>query len=170
MRVPQPHRRQPASRLHPRAAGLFSDGNLDIYAHLLDDVFRIPGTRIRLGIDGLIGLVPGIGDALAGVASSVFILAAWLRGVPYVTIARMMFNLGLAVLVGTVPLFGDIFDILWKTNRRNYALLTRHLREPHRHTWKDYVFLGVLAVAVAALLAAPVVLLVVAALWLAHRL
>ena len=157
MRVPQPHRRQPASRLHPRAAGLFSDGNLDIYAHLLDDVFRIPGTRIRLGIDGLIGLVPGIGDALAGVASSVFILAAWLRGVPYVTIVRMMFNLVLAVLVGTVPLFGDIFDILWKTNRRNYALLTRHLREPHRHTWKDYVFLGVLAVAVAAL-------------WLAHRL
>ena len=156
--------------MHPRAAGFFSDGNLNIYAHLLDDVFRIPGTRIRLGLDGVIGLVPGIGDALAGIASSVFILAAWLRGVPYVTIARMMFNLGLAVLIGTVPLFGDIFDILWKTNRRNYALLTRQLREPHRHTWKDYAFLAALAVGLVALLAAPVVLLLLAAMWLAHRL
>ena len=157
------------ARLQRGAQNLFSDENLDLLAHLLDDWFRIPGTPIRLGLDGIIGLIPGIGDVIAGVASSVLIVAAWVRGVPYVTLTRMTLNVGLAVVVGSVPLFGDVFDILWKTNRRNYRLMVRHLRQPHRHTWKDAAFLAALAGAVLLILATPVVLLLLLVLWLIHR-
>ncbi|HEY2002296.1 MAG TPA: DUF4112 domain-containing protein, partial [Acidobacteriaceae bacterium] len=119
--------------------GLFRDENLDLLSRVLDTWFRIPGTSIRFGIDGIIGLIPGIGDILAGLASSIIILAAWARGAPYVTIARMLVNLALDVIIGTVPLFGDIFDIAWKANRRNYALLTQHLEQPHRNHWRDWL-------------------------------
>jgi hypothetical protein len=159
----------PAPTLRKRAERWFSDENIDFLAHLLDDWFRIPGTPIRLGLDGLIGLIPGLGDILAGIASFVIILAAWIRGVPYITLVRMMVNLGLDVVIGAVPLFGDIFDIAWKANRRNYKLMVRHLREPHRHTWKDYAFLLTLFAGILAILAAPVVMVLVILLWIAHR-
>jgi Domain of unknown function (DUF4112) len=158
----------PGSRA--RAARWFSDENLDLYAHFLDDCFNIPGTRIRLGLDGLIGLVPGLGDILAGIASSVLIVAAWIRGVPYVTLVRMLVNLGIAVVIGAVPIFGDIFDIAWQPNRRNYRLIVRHLREPHRHTGKDYAFLLCLLGAILALLLTPVIVLLLLFVWMVHRL
>jgi hypothetical protein len=104
-------------------AWLFRDSTPHGLEILLDEAFRIPGTGIRLGLDGIIGLVPGLGDVLAGLFSLVIPLAAWIRGVPYVTLVRMAANLGIGVLVGSVPLFGDIFDIAWKANRRNYQLL-----------------------------------------------
>lgn len=167
---PQPEILPPRPTLRERGERLFSDRNLDVFAHLLDDWFRIPGTRIRLGLDGIIGLIPGLGDVLAGIASFVLVFAAWVRGVPYVTLARMMLNLGLGVLIGAVPFFGDIFDIAWKTNRRNYRLMTRHLREPHRHTWKDYAFLLGLAAIALAILAIPLVVLLLIVLWIFHRL
>lgn len=170
--MPEPSKPEilpPRPTLRERAERLFSDRNLDLFAHLLDDVFRIPGTRIRLGLDGLIGLIPGLGDVLAGIASFVLIFAAWVRGVPYVTLLRMMINLALDVLIGAIPLFGDIFDIAWKANRRNYRLMTRHLREPRRHTWKDYVFLLTLAAVALAILAVPLVVLLLIVLWIAHR-
>jgi hypothetical protein len=69
----------------------------------------------------------------------------------------MAVNLAIGVLVGSIPLFGDIFDIAWKANRRNYLLLRRHLVEPHRHTGKDWVFLLVLVAFLAAVFAVPVV-------------
>ena len=149
--------------------GLFTDENLDLLAHLLDDWFRIPGTSIRFGLDGIIGLVPGFGDILAGLASCIIIIAAWFRGVPYVTLLRMVVNLGLDVLIGAIPLLGDAFDIAWKANRRNYALMTRHLRQPHRHTWKDYVFLLGIALALAAIFAVPVLVVIWIAVRLAHN-
>jgi hypothetical protein len=155
--------------LRKRAERWFSDENLDFYAHLLDDWFHIPFTPIRIGLDGLIGLIPGLGDILAGLASFVLILAAWIRGVPYVTLARMMVNLGLEVVIGSIPLFGDIFDVAWKANRRNYKLMVRHLRQPRRHTWKDYGFLFSLVAGVFAILAAPFVVLLVMLVWIAHR-
>jgi hypothetical protein len=155
--------------LRKRAERWFSDENLDFYAHLLDDWFHIPFTPIRIGLDGLIGLIPGLGDILAGIASFVLILAAWIRGVPWVTLVRMMVNLGLEVVIGSIPLFGDIFDIAWKANRRNYKLMMRHLDEPHRHTWKDYAFLLSLVGGVLAILAAPFVVLLVILVWIAHR-
>jgi hypothetical protein len=162
-----------SSSLHPRIrAGnqWFADENLEMLAHVLDDWFRIPGTSIRFGLDGIIGLIPGLGDVLAGLASCIIIVAAWLRGVPYVALARMVVNLGLDVLVGTIPILGDAFDIAWKANRRNYALLVRHVRQPHKHTWKDYVFLLCIAGVVFAIFAAPVIAIVWFMDWLAHSL
>jgi hypothetical protein len=144
----------------------FADENLDLLAHLLDDWFRLPGTSIRFGLDGIIGLIPGLGDVLTGLASCIIIVAAWFRGVPYVGLVRMVVNVGVDVLIGTIPIAGDAFDIAWKANRRNYALMTRHLRQPREHTWKDYVFLICMAAVLLAIFILPIIVIVWLAGWL----
>ncbi|MGA3080579.1 MAG: DUF4112 domain-containing protein [Terracidiphilus sp.] len=149
-----------------RGAWLFRDRTLHGLEILLDEAFQIPGTQIRFGLDGIIGLVPGLGDVLAGLLSLIIPLAAWIRGVPYVTLARMAANLAIGVLVGSIPLFGDIFDIAWKANRRNYRLLCRHLGEPRRHTWRDWAFLWLLAAALGLVFAIPIALVVWFLAWL----
>jgi hypothetical protein len=149
-----------------RAGRLFTNDNLNLLSHLLDDWFRIPGTRIRFGLDGIVGLIPGIGDIAGGLASCILIAAAWVRGVPYITIARMLVNLALDVIIGAVPFLGDMFDIAWKANRRNYALLARHVHEPRQHTWRDWVFLLSLVAILAAILVVPAVILI----WIVGRL
>ncbi len=159
----------PGTSLRERLArDVFADENLDLLSHVLDDCFQLPGTSIRFGLDGLIGLVPVLGDVLAGLASTLIVIAAWFRGVPAITLARMVVNIGIGVVVGMVPLLGDAFDIVWKANRRNYALLTRHLRQPNRHTWKDWTFLLLLAITMFAILATPLVLLGLLLGWLIH--
>jgi hypothetical protein len=152
-----------------RGAWLFRDQTLHRLEILLDEAFRVPGTQIRFGLDGIIGLVPGLGDVLAGLLSLAIPLAGWVRGVPYVTLVRMAANLGIGVLVGTIPIFGDIFDIAWKANRRNYRLLCRHLDEPRRHTRQDWHFLLLLAAGMALVFAIPVVLVVWVTVWLISR-
>lgn len=132
----------PPRQRQRQGARLFDDQNLDLLSHVLDDWFRIPGTSFRFGIDGIVGLIPGIGDILGGLASSIIVLAAWFRGVPYVTILRMVANVGIEVGVGLVPFVGDWFDIAWKANRRNYALLERSLSAPRRNEWGDWLFLA----------------------------
>src|SRR5579872_5006097 len=78
-----------------RGAWLFRDQTLRSLEILLDEAFRIPGTQIRFGIDGIIGLVPGVGDVLAGLLSLIIPIAAWIRGVPYVALLRMGANVGI---------------------------------------------------------------------------
>jgi hypothetical protein len=151
-----------------RGTGLFSDETLRKLEYLLDEAFRIPFTRIRFGVDGMIGLVPGIGDVIAGLLSLIIPIAAWVRGVPYITIIRMAANLCISVLVGTIPILGDAFDIGWKTNSRNYKLLQRHLGEPRRHTWKDWVFLLILACIIGLVFAIPILLLIWLLEWMIH--
>ena len=142
-----------------RGGSLTSDENLDLLSHLLDDCFRVPGTSIRFGLDGIVGFLPGIGDVLGGLASCIIILAAWLRGVSYVTLTRMVVNVGIESLVGAVPVFGNLFDIGWKANRRNYALLTASLQAPRQAKRKSWLFLAALAVTLAGLLLIPTFLL-----------
>ncbi len=149
-----------------RGAWLFRDQTLERLEILLDEALRIPGTGIRFGLDGIIGLIPGFGDVLAGLLSLIIPLAAWTRGVPYITLMRMAVNLGIGILVGTIPVAGDIFDIAWKTNRRNYRLLRLHLGEPRRHSWRDWVFLATLAATLAAVFALPILLVLWAIGWL----
>src|SRR5579864_8262700 len=84
-----------------RGSWLLRDETLQRIEILLDEAFRIPFTRIRFGIDGIIGLVPGLGDVLAGLLSLIIPVAAWIRGVPYITLFRMAANLCIGVLVGS---------------------------------------------------------------------
>jgi hypothetical protein len=150
-----------------RKGRMFSDENLDMIAHVLDDFLRIPGTSIRFGLDAVVGLVPAIGDVLGGLASCILLVAAWFRGVPYITLVRMAVNIGIEVLIGTVPLLGDAFDVAWKANRRNYKLLIRHVEQPRRHTWKDWGFLLGLGAGIIVVFALPLLALAwfLSALW-----
>jgi hypothetical protein len=139
---------------------LATNEHLDYVASLLDDMFRVPGTGIRFGLDALIGWVPGVGDAMTAVASFLIVFASWRRGAKAVTLVRMAANVLLETAIGAVPVIGDAFHIVWKANRRNYRLLLREKAEPGANTTRDWIFLGVLLFAVIAAVAIPVVLLV----------
>jgi hypothetical protein len=140
-------------------AGLFRDENLDLLSRVLDTWFRVPGTTIRFGLDGIVGFIPGVGDVLAGAASCVIVLAAFFRGVPAVTIARMVANLAIEVVAGMVPVLGNLFDIGWRANRRNYHLLEGSLQTKPRDTWRDWMFLGLLGLGLLAMALLPFVVL-----------
>ena len=99
---------------------------LDKLSQLLDNAFTIPGTRFRMGLDGIIGLIPGIGDAAGAVLSLYLIFQAARLGLPVSTLLRMVGNVALETVVGAVPVVGDIFDVVWKANIRNMALLRGH--------------------------------------------
>src|SRR5260370_18420265 len=94
-----------------RGKKMFDDENLDLLSHLLDDFIKIPGTSIRFGLDGIVGVIPGIGDIIGGIASCIIIVAAWVRGVSYVTVAPMVTNVAIEVAVGSIPVLADMFTI-----------------------------------------------------------
>jgi Domain of unknown function (DUF4112) len=102
---------------------------VETLAHWLDDRYRLPGTRYRVGLDGIIGLIPGIGDAVTSTLAAYLIYEAWRLGIPTSTLLRMVANLGIDTAVGIVPLVGDLLDLGFKANRRNVRLLHRHLAE-----------------------------------------
>ena len=94
---------------------------------LLDDAFTIPGTSIRIGWDGLIGLIPVVGDFL-GAFLSLFIVVQGIRlKVPKLVLIRMLCNIAVELLAGMIPILGDLFDISWRANKKNYALIERHI-------------------------------------------
>jgi hypothetical protein len=98
-------------------------------ARMMDDQFRVPGTNMRFGLDFLLGLFPGLGDAVTSVISLLIVHHAWQSGASKLTLARMLGNVGVDFLIGSVPLFGDFFDFAWKANRENARLLEAHLNE-----------------------------------------
>lgn len=100
--------------------------HLDRLARRMDSAFRLPGTGIRLGWDSILGLVPGIGDTLAIAPGLYMIGKARGLGAPGHVLARMALNSGIDFVIGSIPLIGDIFDIGFKSHRRNVALLRRH--------------------------------------------
>ncbi|MFU8896571.1 MAG: DUF4112 domain-containing protein [Gammaproteobacteria bacterium] len=93
-------------------------------AQVLDTAFRIPGTRIRFGVDQLLGLVPGLGDAIAALIGGFIVWTAVRVGAPRLVIGRMLVNIAVDAIVGAVPLAGTVFDIAFKAHRRNARLLT----------------------------------------------
>jgi hypothetical protein len=139
---------------------LASNEHLDYIAALLDDIFRIPGTKIRFGLDALIGWVPGIGDAMTGIASFLIVFASWRRGAKGVTLARMIANVLLETAIGAIPVAGDVFHVIWKANRRNYRLLLREREQPGAGTGRDWTFFAVLLLAVIAAAAIPIAILI----------
>lgn len=99
-------------------------------ARLMDSAVRVPGTNVRLGLDAVLGLVPSAGD-LATAAASVYIVTSAARlGVPRSVLVRMLVNVGADVAIGSIPLLGDLFDVAWRANTRNAALLDAHLESP----------------------------------------
>jgi hypothetical protein len=96
-------------------------------ARLLDDSVRVPGTRLRVGLDPILGVVPGAGDAIAAALSIYIVLESARLGVPFLTLLRMIANVSLDFAVGSVPLLGTLFDAVWKANRRNLRLALSHL-------------------------------------------
>ena len=100
---------------------------LDALATLLDTAFILPGTNVRFGFDALIGLVPGIGDAITTAISLYIVHEARQLGAPAHLILRMLANVAVDAFVGAVPLVGDAFDVLWRANRRNVRLLREWL-------------------------------------------
>jgi hypothetical protein len=101
-----------------------------LLARLLDEAIEIPGTGWRIGLDPLVGLVPGIGDALSAVLSAWIVLAGVRLGAPGSVIARMALNVAIDAIVGSVPIAGDLADFAWKANVRNVRLLETWLGRP----------------------------------------
>jgi hypothetical protein len=96
-------------------------------ADWLDTKFVVPGTSIRFGLDGIIGLVPGIGDLITTVLGSYILVRAHELGAPKILLARMGLNLAIDSIIGAVPLFGDLFDIAFRSHKRNVGLLLNWL-------------------------------------------
>jgi Domain of unknown function (DUF4112) len=130
--------------------------------HWLDDAVRVPGTRFGIGLDAVVGFfVPVLGDLITGAAAVAVVTAGVRRGVPRVVIARMLLNVGIDVLGGMVPVVGDAFDLLWRSNTRNLALLERHQGELEpRARPGDYAMVAAAVALVAVSVAAPIMLMV----------
>jgi hypothetical protein len=105
---------------------------IDALARLFDTAFVVPGTNIRFGLDAMIGLVPGIGDAITTLMALYIVREARALGAPRLLVGRMLANVAIDGIVGAVPLVGDAFDLAWRANRRNVALLRDHLDRTER--------------------------------------
>lgn len=104
-----------------------SVARLEALARIMDSAFQIPGTNIRMGVDALLGLLPGIGDAISATISSYLIWEAKRLGASKILLARMAGNVAIDTVVGAIPLAGDIFDVAYKSNMKNITLLKRHV-------------------------------------------
>ena len=124
------------------------------WAELLDNAFGVPGTRARFGLDPIIGLLPGIGDAVSPIFAILILFHAVRLRVPRVVLARMILNALIDAGVGALPVVGDAFDFVWKANAWNLRLLETHahgLRRPSAGDWL-FVLLCILVLAGLALL------------------
>jgi hypothetical protein len=110
------------------------------WAVLLDSAFRVPGTNVRFGLDAIIGIVPGVGDLVAPIFTLILLGTALKMRVPAVVLARMVLNAAFDMVLGLVPIAGDIGDAFWKANLRSVALLERHARPGAPPTRADYWF------------------------------
>lgn len=103
---------------------------LEKLTHVMEHSIRVPGTRWRFGLDGLLGLIPGVGDLFGAILSSWIIVVAVRTGAPASVTLSMTANVFIDTLMGAIPILGDIFDFAWKANTKNMALLEDHLRHP----------------------------------------
>jgi hypothetical protein len=140
-------------------------------AHLLDDGIRIPVIGVRFGLDPVIGLIPGLGDFAGAIMSSYVVLLGARLGAPRSVIIRMIGNVAVDTIGGAVPLLGDLFDIGWKSNIRNVALLDRWIDQPGRTQAASRRAIGftILALALLAIGGLALAVLVVRALVIALR-
>jgi hypothetical protein len=132
-------------------------------ADLLDQRFTIPGTSIRIGLDPIISLIPGIGDLLANLTGSMILIVAARLGVPKIVLVRMGMNIAANTVLGAIPIFGDIISIWFRSNVRNVDLLQHYIGRPSKRVeLSDWLFVVALIVGLLALLGGAVV----AGIWL----
>ncbi len=136
--------------------------DVEALAWLLDNSIPIPGTGRRIGLDAVVGLVPGLGDVLSGGIGLFVVLRGAQLGVPGVVLARMLVNVAVDFVIGAIPILGDAFDLWFKANMRNVALIRRHIALPEASTAGSWAFLGGLVLAV--------LLLAAGMMWLVARL
>ena len=118
-----------------------------ILARALDSAVPIPGTSFRFGLDPILGLVPGLGDLAGAVLSGYIVLAGIRMGVSRTGVLRMLGNIAIDTFVGSVPVVGDLFDVGWKSNNRNVALIERHMADPGTtRTANRFVIIGAVIV------------------------
>lgn len=150
MRKPQTNPQPAVDEQTPQLAP-----ELQLLADWMDGVFRVPGVGWRFGLDAILGFIPGIGDTATSVASLYILTAAHRYGVTRTTLLRMALNVVLDAVVGAIPFVGDIFDVYWKSNQRNVAILKRHMLAvpaEQRHLQRADRWFVVLLVTVLALL------------------
>ncbi len=127
----------------------------------LDEAIRIPGTKITIGLDPILGfLLPGVGDAATGVGSLALLFLALKQRVPTVVLLRMLLNIIIDTVGGLLPIVGDVFDVLWRSNRMNLALIERYRNDPEAEpTAADYLIVGLGILFVVASVVLPLVIL-----------
>lgn len=112
-----------------------------LLAHILDDLIPIPGTSFRIGLDPIIGLIPGFGDTSTTAIGGLILVRALQAGVPRVVLVRMAVNMLINALLGSVPGIGDVFSAWFKSNRQNYHLLEKHAGTARASTAADWAIL-----------------------------
>lgn len=154
---PVPHPDPDAARRTERV--LAAERRIGRVAHLLDDLVAVPGTRARIGLDPIIGMVPFLGDIVTSLVAAWIVVEAARFRLPRVVMARMVINAAVDFVVGLVPFLGDLFDLAFKANRRNLELFHRHAVDPGASTSGSAAFvLGVVAVFVGIAWAAALLL------------
>jgi hypothetical protein len=136
----------------------------------LDAGIRVPGTTLRFGLDPILGLIPGVGDAAGAVLAGWILVEAFRLGASRATVLRIAGNVALDAGLGAVPLLGDIFDFAWKANLRNVALLERHLAAPVRAARADRWFVVLVVSGIFVMAAGLLALGPLLALWLLRAL
>ncbi|MCU1350456.1 MAG: hypothetical protein JWO56_3486 [Acidobacteria bacterium] len=142
------------------------------FAWLLDEAIAIPGTRRRIGVDAIVGFIPGVGDVIGGVLSAWIVIGGLRHRVPLPKIIRMLVNIGLDLLIGAIPFLGDFFDFLFEENVMNMDLLLRHRNRalPPRSHAEVMTAAIVVVLIVLAMALIPVAVTIALALWLiGHR-
>ena len=134
---------------------LKTDSRARSLARLLDSAFAIPGTNIRVGLDALIGLIPGAGDVAGAALSSLIVIMALREGAPPSILWRMVANVAIDTLIGSIPVAGDLFDVAWRANAKNAELLERYHAAPEKTKTRSRL-LGLLVVIVLRLLVAGI--------------
>jgi hypothetical protein len=128
------------------------------FARLLDSAFEIPGTSYRFGLDPIVGLVPGLGDLLSPLFTIGILWQSRDLNIPKVVRLRMLMNVGIDTFLGMVPIIGDLFDVAWKANDMNYALLEQHAYEERQPSSGDWLFVIALIALLLLIAAVPVAL------------
>jgi Domain of unknown function (DUF4112) len=129
-----------------------AERRIGFVSRIMDDLVPIPGTSQRIGLDPVLGLVPGAGDLVSAIAGGWIIVEAVRFGIPGVVLLRMAWNTVVDLVVGAIPLLGDLFDVAFRSNRRNLELFRRHALDPAASTAEHWTFVAGLAVIAVGLL------------------